>query len=252
MYEKILRIFKQGCRQVQKHGRNVKKTSRKDGSQCSTVVTGQSSNPSCSQDKSDIQDTIPRSVHYTISHQTQNWLKAVLALRIAREYVSPVLDEFVQDMHQELVQKHGRNVSLNQIAQFRENGEVPSLLRAWINDVRSFHRTPPSTGAIRRITDVTKWPTREGAWEIARVFMAQGFRTGSENDSASFDVSAVFNYIYRCRTFEGHIEDINIARNILKARNMAMHSPMSEFTEPQLQTCLDVVDSLFNDETLKS
>ena len=39
----------------------------------------------------------------------------------------------------------------------------------YIEDVLKWHRQPPTIKQVYRISNVAKWPEKDGAWEVARV-----------------------------------------------------------------------------------
>ncbi|XP_078486436.1 uncharacterized protein LOC144742465 [Ciona intestinalis] len=263
MYIKYLNRLKQGCRRKYLPGIGVKSFSQQDVSSfdkinqnsqntCCTFVQKNQGKPieqyiinyclGISPDSTDVR---------FLTKQFQNWLQVVLALRFASEYVAPVINQAVKEMHHQLLFKYGSKcIPYQQLKLLRTSGKVPPSLNNWIKDVKSNHRSSISTGSLVRFTDVTKWPTEDGSWEIARVFMSQGYRPGTGNTSSSFDTSALFSYMFRCRNFERYLQDINVAKHILEVRNNAMHSPRLEFTDKQMKEYFGIISCLFDDERL--
>nr|XP_026690976.1 uncharacterized protein LOC100184222 isoform X2 [Ciona intestinalis] len=219
MYIKYLNRLKQGCRRKYLPGIGVKSFSHQDVSSFDKI--NQNSQNSCCTFVQKNQDNSPESTDVRfLTKQFQNWLQVVLALRFASEYVAPVINQAVKEMHHQLLFKYGSKcIPYQQLKLLRTSGKVPPSLNNWIKDVKSNHRSSISTGSLVRFTDVTKWPTEDGSWEIARVFMSQGYRSGTGNTSSSFDTSALFSYMFRCRNFERYLQDINVAKNILEMRD---------------------------------
>ena len=46
--------------------------------------------------------------------------------------------------------------------------------------------------------------------------MSKAYRTGGDgNDVAAFDVSALLNFMYRCRLVDGYVHDFETVKNVL-------------------------------------
>jgi len=45
-------------------------------------------------------------------------------------------------------------------------------MKKWVEEVLTHHRSPPKVKKVHIISDVEKWPTQEGAWEIAKVTLS--------------------------------------------------------------------------------
>ena len=49
--------------------------------------------------------------------------------------------------------------------------------------------------------------------------MSKGYRTGGDGEDASaFDVSALLNFMYRCRLVDKYVYDFNSVKNVLQVR----------------------------------
>nr|XP_018668010.1 uncharacterized protein LOC100184222 isoform X3 [Ciona intestinalis] len=169
MYIKYLNRLKQGCRRKYLPGIGVKSFSHQDVSSFDKI--NQNSQNSCCTFVQKNQDNSPESTDVRfLTKQFQNWLQVVLALRFASEYVAPVINQAVKEMHHQLLFKYGSKcIPYQQLKLLRTSGKVPPSLNNWIKDVKSNHRSSISTGSLVRFTDVTKWPTEDGSWEIARM-----------------------------------------------------------------------------------
>ena len=49
--------------------------------------------------------------------------------------------------------------------------------------------------------------------------MSKGYRTGGDGeDAAAFDVSAMLNFMYRCRLVDKYVYDFNNVKNVLQVK----------------------------------
>ncbi|XP_076805483.1 uncharacterized protein LOC143449251 isoform X3 [Clavelina lepadiformis] len=182
------------------------------------------------------------------SNNYKNWLKTSLALRFACDFVSPVLEDIVRKMHFDLLRKNGYQALSSMTSLKRKKVSESSLLHKWMRSVLDLHRHPPSFGEVLRVSDVTKWPTYEGAWEIAKVFMARGYRSGEAGATSpgSFDSSALLNFMYKCRQADGCVSDLQLVKNMIQDEKLQSHAIKYPESQGILESLVKMKESNLN------
>lgn len=184
-----------------------------------------------------------------------NWLTVGEGLLITKSVLEPYVKRVVNDWHQILLTKLKKKGQCVSTSKCNPSASLCPSCKAWFNELRKCHK-----GDIKKIcwnnTDCTKWAKQQGAWEVAKVFMANlGKMKSQVIDETSTDIAGLLNIL---RFFPDKAFGHPVSRPVRPcieavsndARNPWAHSARQEMTTNEKKKALDSLKLLLGENAL--